>query len=65
MTDLIYVTHHGADGSTETSVARAHQRTQWRSRIKGGPWDAWENGRYGQEVPPFMDVEERTVEGGA
>lgn len=32
---------------------------QWRSRIKGGAWDAWEQGRFGQEVPPFMEVEER------
>lgn len=31
---------------------------QWRSRIKGGAWDAWESGRYGQEIPPFMEVEE-------
>jgi hypothetical protein len=34
---------------------------QWRSRIKGGAWDAWENGRYGQQVPPFMDAEERPL----
>lgn len=34
---------------------------QWRSRIKGGAWDAWENGRYGQPVPPFMEVEERAT----
>jgi hypothetical protein len=34
---------------------------QWRARIKGGAWDAWENGRYGQEVPPFMEVEERDL----
>lgn len=34
---------------------------QWRSRIKGGAWDAWERGRYNGEVPPFMDVEERPL----
>ena len=34
---------------------------QWRSRIKGGEWDAWERGRYNQEVPPFMEVEERPL----
>lgn len=34
---------------------------QWRSRIKGGAWDAWENGRFGQEVPPFIEVEERKI----
>lgn len=34
---------------------------QWRSRIKGGAWDAWENGRYGQEAPPFMEVQERKI----
>ena len=34
---------------------------QWRTRIKGGAWDAWENGRFGQPVPPFMDVEERPL----
>lgn len=32
---------------------------QWRSRIKGGSWDAWEQGRFNQEVPPFAEVEER------
>ncbi|HJE71442.1 hypothetical protein [Pseudomonas oryzihabitans] len=32
---------------------------QWRSRIKGGAWDAWENGRYDFEPAPFMDVEHR------
>ncbi|MGQ5356469.1 hypothetical protein ACULML_17640 [Xanthomonas arboricola pv. corylina] len=32
---------------------------QWRSRIKGGAWDAWENGRYDSEPAPFMDVEHR------
>jgi hypothetical protein len=34
---------------------------QWRSRIKGGAWDSWETGRYGQQVPPFMDVQERAL----
>ena len=34
---------------------------QWRSRIKGGAWDAWERGRFGQEIPPFMEVEERPL----
>jgi hypothetical protein len=34
---------------------------QWRSKIKGGAWDAWENGRYGQPVPPFMEIEERAT----
>jgi len=34
---------------------------QWRSRINGGAWDAWENGRYRQQVPPFMEVEERPL----
>jgi hypothetical protein len=34
---------------------------QWRSRIKGGAWDAWENGRYGQTPPPFMEIEERPL----
>lgn len=32
---------------------------QWRSRIKGGAWDARENGRYDFEPAPFMDVEHR------
>lgn len=32
---------------------------RWRSRMKGGQWDAWEQGRYGAEVPPFMEVEEQ------
>ena len=31
---------------------------KWRSRIKGGAWDAWENGRFGGPPPPFADVEE-------
>lgn len=34
---------------------------QWRSRFKGAAWDAWENGRYGEPIPPFMDVEERPL----
>lgn len=36
---------------------------QWRSRIKGGAWDSWENGRgrHGHDIPPFMDVEERPL----
>lgn len=34
---------------------------RWRSRIKGGAWDAWESGRYGRVVPPFMEVEERAL----
>jgi predicted nuclease with TOPRIM domain len=34
---------------------------QWRARVKGGAWDAWENGLYGQEVPPFMEIEERDL----
>lgn len=34
---------------------------QWRTRIKGGAWDAWENGKYRQECPPFMEVEERPL----
>lgn len=34
---------------------------QWRSRVKGGAWDAWENGRYGSEPAPFMEVEHRVV----
>jgi hypothetical protein len=34
---------------------------QWRSRIKGGAWDAWERGRFSQEVPPFMEVQERPL----
>ncbi|MBN9459003.1 MAG: hypothetical protein J0I54_20415 [Bosea sp.] len=32
---------------------------EWRSRVKGGAWDAWEQGRFGQEIPPFADVQER------
>ena len=36
-------------------------RWQWRSRLKGGAWDAWEEGRFGQEIPPFAEVEERAV----
>lgn len=32
---------------------------EWRSRLKGGAWDAWEQGRFGQEIPPFADVQER------
>lgn len=32
---------------------------QWRWRMKGGAWDAWERGRFGSDAPPFMDVEER------
>ena len=36
-------------------------RWQWRSRIKGGEWDAWEQGRFGQEIPPFAEVEERAI----
>jgi hypothetical protein len=34
---------------------------QWRSRIKGGAWDAWENGRNDSEPAPFMDVENRAL----
>ncbi|MEA9605756.1 hypothetical protein QY702_04640 [Xanthomonas campestris pv. plantaginis] len=34
---------------------------QWRSRVKGGAWDAWENGRYGSELAPFMEVEHRAL----
>ena len=34
---------------------------QWRSRLKGGAWDAWERGRFNQEVPPFAEVEERAL----
>ncbi|MCC4613615.1 hypothetical protein LL963_16210 [Xanthomonas campestris pv. esculenti] len=34
---------------------------QWRSRIKDGAWDAWENGRYDSEPAPFMDVEHRAL----
>lgn len=34
---------------------------QWRSRIKGGAWDAWESGRFGGPAPPFMDIEERRI----
>jgi len=34
---------------------------QWRSRIKGGAWDAWENGRYDFQPAPFMDVEHRAL----
>lgn len=34
---------------------------QWRSRLKGGAWDAWERGRFNQEVPPFAEVEERPL----
>jgi hypothetical protein len=34
---------------------------EWRSRFKGGTWDAWESGRYGGEAPPGMEVEERTI----
>lgn len=34
---------------------------QWRIRLRGGAWDAWEQGRFGQEIPPFADVEERAV----
>lgn len=34
---------------------------QWRSRLKGGAWDAWERGRYNAEVPPFAEVEERAL----
>lgn len=34
---------------------------QWRSRIKGGAWEAWENGRYKFEPAPFMDVEHRAL----
>lgn len=35
---------------------------QWRSRIRGGAWDAWENGRYGEfELAPFMEIEERPL----
>lgn len=57
-------------GHTGTAVARLRAMTdtapqaaawQWRSRIKGGAWDAWENGRYGQEIPPFLDIEEREI----
>ncbi len=35
------------------------KKWRWRSRVKGGAWDAWEQGRYGGEVPPFMEVEEQ------
>lgn len=42
-------------------VPEPRGKWQWRSRIKGGAWDAWEQGRFGQEVPPFMEVEERPV----
>lgn len=34
---------------------------QWRSRLKGSAWDAWEQGRFGQEIPPFAEVEKRAV----
>ena len=34
---------------------------QWRTRIKGGFWDAWESGKFGQECPPFMEYEERAL----
>ncbi|MBO9766468.1 MULTISPECIES: hypothetical protein [Xanthomonas] len=34
---------------------------QWRSRITGGAWDTWENGRYCSEPAPFMDVEHRAL----
>ncbi|PPT23065.1 hypothetical protein [Xanthomonas arboricola] len=34
---------------------------QWRSRVKGGAWDAWENGRYGSEPAPFMEVQHRAL----
>lgn len=34
---------------------------QWRTRIKGGAWDAWENGRYRQQCPPFREVDERAL----
>ena len=35
---------------------------QWRSRIKGGAWDAWEMGRFRPDYPPpFMEVEERPL----
>lgn len=47
--------------NTPAPVADKSQFWQWRSRIKGGAWDAWENGRYGQQAPPFMDVEERQL----
>lgn len=33
----------------------------WRSRIKGGAWDAWERGRAPKHQAPFMDFEERPL----
>lgn len=37
---------------------------RWRSRIKGGGWDAWENGRYAQNAPLGMEVEEQALYAG-
>ena len=34
---------------------------QWRSRIKGGAWYAWENGLYGAPIPTFLEIEERPL----
>lgn len=42
-------------------AAGAPAAWQWRRRIKGGAWDAWENGRYDFEPAPFMDVEHRAL----
>lgn len=42
-------------------AARGPVLWQWRSRIRGGAWDAWERGRYPGPVAPFMDIEERPL----
>lgn len=52
---------HRASLASDASPSGEPVAWQWRSRIKGGVWDAWEYGRHGAEVPPFMDVEERTL----
>jgi hypothetical protein len=45
--------------SSEAEAGGEPIARRWRSRMKGGAWDAWEQGRYGGEIPPFMDVEEQ------